>query len=102
MMILSDGGPHENPRYPKVIAHAINHFIEHDLVAIFLFTNAPGRSAFNRVKKRIALLSRELSGVILPHDTYGSHLDDRGRTIDSAFEKENFRKAGEVLAKIVR
>lgn len=100
MMISSDGGPDENPRYPKVIAHSINHFIKYDLDAIFLFTNAPGRSAFNRVERRMAPLSRELSGVILPHDTYGSHLDGSGRTVDLAVEQQNFRKAGEVLAEI--
>lgn len=69
MMISTDGGPDENPRFPKVIAHAINHFINCDLDAIFLFTNAPGRSAFNRAERRMAPLSRELAGVILPHDT---------------------------------
>lgn len=100
MMISSDGGPDENPRYPKVMTHAINHFIMYDLDAIFIFTNAPGRSAFNRVERRMAPLSRELSGIILPHDTYGNHLDDRGRTVDSTLEKQNFRRAGEVLAEI--
>lgn len=61
MMISTDGGPNENPRYPKVIAHTINHFIKYDLDIIFVFTNAPGRSTFNRVEKRMAPLSRELN-----------------------------------------
>lgn len=100
VMISSDGGPDENPRYPKVLANAIQHFTKHDLDGLFMFTNAPGRSAFNRVERRMAPLSRELSGVILPHDSFGSHLDDRGRTIDKDLEKKNFRKAGEVLAEI--
>lgn len=100
MMISSDGGYDENPRYEKVIAHAISHFIEYDLDAIFLFTNAPGRSAFNRVERRMAPLSRELSGVILPHDTFRTHLDNQGRTVDSTLEKQNFQKAGEVLTQI--
>ncbi|CAH0563025.1 unnamed protein product [Brassicogethes aeneus] len=100
VLISSDGGPDENPRYAKVISHAVNHFVEHDLDAIFVFTNAPGRSAFNRVERRMAPLSRELSGLILPHDYYGSHLNAQGKTIDPNLEKNNFQKAGEVLAEV--
>ena len=68
-----------------------------NLDALFLISNAPGRSAFNRVGRRMAPLSRELAGVILPHDTFGSHLDSSGRTIDKELEKRNFEKAGSVL-----
>jgi len=70
-MIFVDGGPYENPRYQKVIQFAITHFKNHDLDGLFIFTNAPGRSAFNRVERRMAPLSRDLSGLILPHDRYG-------------------------------
>lgn len=61
-------GPDENPRFQKVIGFAIQHFKRHDLNALFLATNAPGRSAYNRVERRMAPLSRELAGLILPHD----------------------------------
>ena len=100
IMSSFDGKPDENPRYPKVLANAIHHFTSYDLDGLFIFTNAPGRSAFNRVERRMAPLSRELSGVILPHDSFGSHLDDRGRTVDTDLEKKIFRKAGEVLAEL--
>lgn len=61
-------------------------------------TNAPGRSAFNRVERRMAPLSKQLTGVVLPHDTYGTHLDARGKTSDSELELKNFQAAGEALA----
>lgn len=48
----------------------------------------------------MAPLSRELSGVILPHDHFGSHLDSQCRTMDEKVEKKYFRYAGEVLANI--
>ena len=48
-IITCDGGPDENPRYQKTIECAIDQFIECDLDALFIATNAPGRSAFNRV-----------------------------------------------------
>lgn len=100
LIISSNGGPDENPRYRKVIAHAIEHFKKYDLDAIFIVTNAPGRSAFNRVERRMAPLSRELTGVVLPHDSFGTHLDSSGRTVDVSLEKDNFKKAGEILAEI--
>ena len=83
-----DGGPDENPRYKKVIAHATTNFKNHNFDAIFIFTNAPGRSAFNRVEMRMSPLSRAPSGIILPHDQYGKHLDNNGNTIDLDVEKK--------------
>ena len=95
-----DGGPDENPRYQKVIDVAIHNFVKHNLDALFVATNAPDRSAFNRVERRMASLSRELSGLILPHEHFGSHLDSQGRATDEALEKANFKMAGETLAEV--
>lgn len=95
-----DGGPDENPRFSKTIAVAIHHFKNFNLDAYFLATNAPGRSAFNPVERRMAPLSKELSGLILPYDKYGSHLDSQGRTTDVALEKKNFENAGMTLAEV--
>lgn len=99
-MMSVDGGPDENPRYQKVISHAIDNLKKYELDVIFIFTNAPGRSAFNRVERRMAPLSRTLSGVILPHDYYGSHLDSASKTVDDDLELKNFHYAGEALAQI--
>lgn len=55
---------------------------KHNLDAPFIAQNTPGRSAFNRVERRMAPLSKELAGVILPHDHFGSHFDSQNRTID--------------------
>ena len=63
-------------------------------------TLASGMSAYNYVERRMAPLSKALAGILLPHDSFGSHLDSQNRTIDAELEKENFRKAGEVLAEI--
>lgn len=48
----------------------------------------------------MAALSHDLSGVVLPHDTFGNHLDASGNTIDLELEKKNFYAAGNVLAEI--
>ena len=49
---------------------------------------------------RMAPLSRELSGVILAHDSYGSHLNSQNKCIDTKLEKQNFAKAGKKLAEL--
>lgn len=100
VIMTVDGGPDENPRYEKVIGFAIQHFKRYDLDALFLATNAPGRSAYNRVERRMAPLNRELAGLILPHDHFGSHLDERGVTIDEHLERSNFEFAGNVFAEV--
>ena len=66
-----DGGPDENPRYEKTINCSIEYFVENGLDAFFLATSAPGRSAFNRVERRMVKLSKELSVIILEHDKLG-------------------------------
>ena len=52
--------PDENPRYQKVIRVAIHHFLRYDFDALFIATNAPGRSAFNRVERKMAHSVRNL------------------------------------------
>lgn len=99
-IFIVDGGPDENPRYNKVILTAIHHFIKNNLDALFIATNAPGRSAFNRVERRMAPLSKELAGLILPHDHFGTHLDKNARTISDRLEQQNFQYAGETLAEV--
>jgi len=100
VMVTVDGGPDENPRYDKVVNVAIHHFLENDLDAYFVATNAPGRSAFNRVERRMAPLSRELAGLILPHEHYGSHLDKQGNTVNDELETANFAFAGKTLSEV--
>lgn len=100
VIITVDGGPDENPRYPKVIAQAVKKFKDHNLDFLVAVTNAPGRSAFNRAERRMAPLSRMLAGLILPHDHFGSHLDSRCHTVDEDLEKKNFKYAGDTLAEV--
>lgn len=50
----------------------------------------------------MAPLSKRLAGVIVPHEHFGSHLDDNGMTTDDDLEKRNFQHAGETLAEVWR
>lgn len=100
VLAFVDGGPDENPRYPKVQQVAIEHFKKYNLDAYIVMTLASGMSAYNYVERRMAPLSKALAGVLLPHDIYGNHLDSEGKTTDTELEKKNFQKAGESLAEI--
>ena len=62
--------------------------------------NAPGRSTFNRIERRMVKFSKELSGVILEHDKFRSHLDAKGVTVDKDLELKNFEYGGRTLAEI--
>lgn len=95
-----DGGPDQNPHNAKVIAAAIEQFMRFEADVSVVASNAPGRSSFNPVERRMAPLSKSLVGVLLPHDKCGNHLDAQQRTINVALEKENFEYAGNVLAEI--
>ena len=78
MIVTVDGGTDENPRYEK---------------------KAPGRSAFNRLERRMVKLSKELNGVILEHDKFGSHRDAKDVTVDKNLKLKNFEYTGRTLAK---
>ncbi|XP_052132755.1 uncharacterized protein LOC127752143 [Frankliniella occidentalis] len=98
--ISVDGGPDEAPRHRAVLAEAARHFKNMDLDALFVVANAPGRSAYNRVERRMAPLSKELSGLVLPHDFFGSHLDASKKTTDTSLEQANFGAAATILGDV--
>ena len=60
-------------------------------------THAPGLSAYNYVERRMAPFSKALAGLVMPHDSCGSHLNPSGETIDPELEKENLKVAGKIL-----
>ncbi|KAF2904228.1 hypothetical protein ILUMI_01948 [Ignelater luminosus] len=100
LVVFSDGGPDKAPRNEKVLQAAVKSFKKLDLDAMFVCTNAPHQSARNPAERRMAPLSRDLCGLIIPHDVCGTHLDARGRTIDKVLEKKNFEAAGRILAEV--
>ena len=94
-----DGGPDENPRFLNNTHMACKTFQDLKLDLLMELTQAPGLSAYNRAERRMYHLSRALTGVVLPVDTYGTHLRN-GKTIDTELEVRNFEAAGEVLGKL--
>ena len=92
---LCDGGPDENPQSPKTSDISIQHFKEFNFDVMFASTLAPGMSAYNNVERRMGPLSKALAGVLLPHDTFGIHLDFPRKT-DVELEKQNFKAAGKI------
>ena len=55
-IVLCDGGPDENPRFPKTLHVSIHHFKEFNFDVMFVSTLAPIMSAYNNVERRMAPL----------------------------------------------
>ena len=100
VFISVDGGPDESPKNQQTLASWTEHFKMHNLDAAFVFTHAAGSSAYNPVERRMAPLSKDTAGLILPFDTFGKHLDGSNKTIDETLEKKNFAAAGNILAEV--
>lgn len=100
IFVAVDGGPDESPSNQTTLLAWANCFLRHDVDGIFVFCNAPGFSAYNKVERRMAPLSKETAGIILPFDEFGSHLDASNKTVDEELELKNFKAAGEILASV--
>jgi len=100
LLLETDGAQDEAPRYPKPMEVAIRLFKLLELDVLIHAVNASGLSAFNPCERRMAPLSHDISGVVLPHDTFGSHLNSKQETIDIDLEKKNFYAAADVLSEI--
>ena len=95
-----DGGPDENPRFYNNIVMGCKTFHEMGLDCYIEVTNAPGLSAYNRCERRMYHLSKEMTALVLPYETFGKHLNSSGDTIDEDLERENFKAAGEILKEV--
>ncbi|CAM4901821.1 unnamed protein product [Rotaria socialis] len=93
-------GLENNTRYLKTLASAIDKFKKYNLDALVLVAQAPGQAIFNVVERRLSPMSQDLAGLILPHDHFGTHLNDVGLTQHAELEKENLKLTGNVLAEI--
>ena len=71
----------------------IKFFKDNDIDFLVAVCNAAGLSDYHFIERRMAPLSKEMSGVILPHDIYGTHLGSNGITVDPEKEKRNFKRA---------
>ena len=99
LVVGVDGGPDENPRFHNNINMGCKTMIHFNLDCYIEVTNAPGLSAYNRAERRMYHLSKELTGVVLPYDTFGSHIVN-GKIVDEELEVKSFQAAGEILAEI--
>ncbi|CAF1599177.1 unnamed protein product [Rotaria sp. Silwood1] len=89
-----------NTRYLKTLSTAIDQFKKYNLDALFIINQAPGQALFNIIERRLSPMSHDLAGLILPHDHFGTHLNDGGLTEHAELEKENFKMTADVLAEV--
>ena len=91
IFVSVDGGPDEAPKNQQSLASWTRVFLKYNLDALLVFTHASGSSAYNPVERRMAPLSKETAGLILPFDTFGTHLNVSNETTDIDLEKKNFK-----------
>ena len=75
-------------------------FLKLKLVALFLASLPSSYSPFSPCERRMAPLSKELNGIVLDHQHYGSQMNSLGETSDMKLERKNFKHAGETLASV--
>ncbi len=100
IMNVDNIDPIDYTRFPKTLYLSIKKFKKYNLDAFFIITQAPGQSVFNIAQRRLSLISHDLSGLVLPHNFFGTHLNISGLTIDAELEKINLKRTGEILAEI--
>ena len=100
LVLRSDNSPDEAPRNPSTQKKMIQLFIKFDLVMLVLASLPAGYSLFNPCERRMAPLSKVLTGVLLDHKHYGSHLNSQKQTVDGVLEIRNFKYAGDRLAQL--
>jgi hypothetical protein len=93
-------GLENKTRYQNTLSSAIDKFKKYNLDALVIVNQAPGQALFNTVERRLSPLSYDLAGLILPHDHFGTHLNDAGATEHAELEKSNFKMTGDVLAEV--
>ena len=76
-MFFSDGGPNENPRFPKTLDVAIQHFKKHKFDVLLTSNHAPGMSAYNQVEQPMAPLSKASAGLFFSHVRFCTRLDSQ-------------------------
>ena len=96
IFVSEDGGPDGAPKYQQSLASWTKVFLKYNLDALFVFTYAPGNSAYNPLDRRMAPLSQESAGLILPFDKYWTHLNEThlnesNKTTNIDLEKKNFK-----------
>lgn len=100
IMSVDDLEPNNYTCFPKTLYSAIQRFKKYNLDALLIVTQAPGQSIFGVAERRIALFGQDLTGLVLPHNYFGAHLNISGLTVDAELEMANLKRAGEVLAEV--
>ena len=75
IMSMNTSGLENNTRYSKTLASAIAKFKKYNLDALVIVNQTPGQALFNVVERRLASLTHDLAGLILPHDNFGTHFE---------------------------
>ena len=74
-IFLSDGRPDKNPGFLITLDVAAQHSKKNNFDALPISIMLQKMSAYNQVGQKMALFSKASAGLVLPHGTFGLHLD---------------------------
>ena len=94
LLLQHDGGCDLQVSNCKNIKSAITMFIKCDLDFYYDTHSAPNMSFINEAERCMATLSYRLSGIVLDHEHYGSHLDANKEVKDEDLCRRNLYRAG--------
>ena len=100
LLLRADNGPDEAPRNPTTQKSMIRLFVKLKLAYLFLISLPAGLSPYNQIERRMKYLSSEMTGTILDHEHFGSHLNANRETVNPELELKNFKHCGEHLSKL--
>ena len=75
------------PHFPSTCKALIKFFKENDIDFMIAACNNSGLSAYHFIETRMELLFKELDGLILLHNYFGTHLHGNGNTRNSKISK---------------
>lgn len=87
--------------YQRTLEVACHRFRTRHLDVLITMLHPPGCPGLIPVRRRMASLSQEFSGLILPQDFYGTHLDASSIKTDiRRHECQNIQRTGKTLSKV--
>ena len=87
ILILTRYG-NDGPRLPSSSSTLFNMFREHHLDFLFCVCSFLGLSNYNSIEGKIDPHTAALTGLVSPHEHFGSHRDASGRKIDVQLGKK--------------
>ena len=90
LILVTDGATDEAMRFPKTLNTAVDLFKMLNLDTFIHGVTTAGLWAFSLVEHRMAPLSQDLAGIILPRNHFGDHMDSWEKRSTKIWKRRTF------------